>query len=442
LLQNLAKLPIAIATKPIPPTVTTSKKKVKQKFSAVMTEKYGETLNSYGKSIADLIDNTTRFINNHPKTSPTAITMMAAALSSFDIDAFKTNLTRTITQNQVIQNFIDACLAKKKNLNDADIIRLMHAIILLSPADADNRMKYLSNDVAAQWLQSIDQLKLLPHDRSLANQLFFIKNVYSDVFPASLEKEIAPFVASFQAQSHGSYFESVIHDEIFEAVKKLKVQYPGLIDPTHLDFNNPINAEMGLESDVAYLDDELKVCMQIDGDKYHRYLGSGRETQRTQLRDYCFKTQNWNIAKFSDSKHGVSEVTEQLLENIVIPTYEMKTRQNIQKISQASANLVQAQETLTTSTADDEALEFVKALKQELVEATAALEKQPNAVLELERLGKAIAQVERQLQQNNLIANEMPDQIASIEKQLAYFDISTAQELTAISNPYFAAKQQ
>ncbi|HRE32027.1 MAG TPA: hypothetical protein PLD88_08645, partial [Candidatus Berkiella sp.] len=38
--------------------------------------------------------------------------------------------------------------------------------------------------------------------------------------------------------------------------------------------------------------------------------------------------------------------------------------------------------------------------------------------------------------------NEMPDKIASIKKQLAHFDISAAQELTAISNPYFAAKQQ
>ncbi|MCS5710148.1 hypothetical protein [Candidatus Berkiella aquae] len=444
LLQNLAKLPIAMATKPIAPTQTTApKKKGKQKFNTVMTEKYGKTLNGYGKVIADLIENTTKFINDKPKPSPATITMTAAALSSFDIDAFETNLTSTITQNQTIQNFVSACLEKEGTLPDAaDVIRLMHAIILLS--SDDNRMKYLPKDKAAQLLNSIDQLKLrFPDDRSLANQLFFIKNVYGDVFPASLEQEIAPFVASFQAQSHGSYFESVIHGEIFEAVKALQAQYPGLIDPTHLDFNNPISAELGLESDVAYLDDELKVCMQIDGDKYHRYLGSGRETQRTKLRDYCFATQQWNIAKFSDSKHGVSEVTEQLLETIVIPTYEMKTRQNIQQIGQNIAHLDHAQQTLAALVEDDSAQHQVDAVKKELAEVTQTLKKQTHTGSELVRLEKAIAQIELQLQQAKVSTNEiLSGEIAATQKQLMQFDMRAAEQLTMLSRVYSAAKEQ
>jgi|GEM_PF-4550001 len=326
LLQSLAKLPLATSLPSI-------------------------VLNDYGKIIAEFARRATNYLNGGSFIKSAAtVTMTASALSRFDIEAFAVVVSdnhpympKICKRNVIIEDFINACIRNiQPKTTPMALIRIMHDVSLLSPAT--DRKTYLTSDIAKKHLDRIAvELKLDPkpnaQDRALASQLFILKNIYSDVFPQTLANEIATYLNAFQQQAHGSAFERIIGKEITLAATQLAETYPGLINPTLFDFENPISDELGMESDVTYLDGDLKVCVQIDGDKYHRHLGSNSETQRTKLRDFCFQSQGWKIAKFSDSAHGGSHATQQLLESIVIPTFEIKTQKNIAAILQADKEI-------------------------------------------------------------------------------------------------------
>lgn len=335
LLQSLSKLPLAIST---------PMHQGKPKESDVPAR-----LNPLGLIIAELVKRTTRYFGTGNIKNATTITMTANALSHFDIDAFSI-FTREahavlrlgiIKTNPIIEQFINTCLNSiQPSTSTENLIRFMHVICLLSPED--NRTQYLTSELAKKFFAKIaSTLKLdgSHESLSLASQLFILRNIYGAAFPPELADKIAPYVERFAETAHGSRFERVIGEEIIIAAKELAGIYPGLINPMNFNFDNPISAELGMESDVAYTDGDLKVCIQIDGDKYHRHLGSHVDTQRTKLRDFCFQQQGWELVKFSDSEKGENYANAQLLEKVVIPTYELKTQENINKMSEAISEL-------------------------------------------------------------------------------------------------------
>lgn len=403
LLQSLSKLPLAIST-PVQP----------RKPNDITPPR----TNELGKNIAKLIRRSTKYFNDGNIKSATTVTMTANALSYFDIDAFSKyesephpllRLSPT-KQNADIDNFIHACLDSIQPATSTEgLIRFMHTICLLSPQE--NRKKYLSSAVAQGYLTTIASDLNLDRilTRSFASQLFILKNIYSDVFPDELADRIAPYIDQFRAQAHDSRFERIVGREVITAARELEATYPGLINPQYLDFDNPISTELGMESDIAYVDGDLKVCIQIDGDKYHRYLGSGVETQRTKLRDFCFQNQGWDLIKFSDSAKSQALILDQLLQKIVIPTFELKTQNNIEKMTTAISEL----QVLATEAP-------LQSKKAKLIEELTLAVKQAKELIPTSaQLKQAKTDVEDYSAKNLALANELELQTAKVTEHHA-----------------------
>lgn len=455
LLQSLAMLPIAIST-PVSVKATAPRKSTRQISSASSSSSHQPTLTteltSYGEIIAEFINRAAIFFDKTKSIPGKHLTMTAAALSHFDIEAFKTIemtnhpiMPEAFVANRPIEYFVASCLKKLNHTRNPDvIIRAMHAIILVSPST--DLKKYLTEDRAKQFLNDIDSAIAQapfdlssPEDRALVNQLLFIKNTYPDVFPARLEQVMTPFVKRSQQQTHGSAFEVQIHHDILEATTELAKQYPGLIDRKKFNFNNPISAALGLESDVAYEDGEIKVCGQIDGEKYHRYLGSGRETQRTKLRDHCFLSQAWKLVKFSDSVKGVPYAIAQLKENIVIPAFEIKTAENISAVQNVARKLTEAHQELASLTIDDK-MSALRDLQQQATQAIAAGntlrgDDKTRVVGDLTALKRDLFELQAAIEmQQNSVNHELPKQLHGLQTELENFDYNAAECLTRFSN--------
>lgn len=403
LLQSLSKLPLAIST-PVQPRKPND-------YTPPRT-------NELGKNIAKLIRRSTKYFNDGNIKSATTVTMTANALSYFDIEAFSKyesephpllRLSPT-KQNADIDNFIHACLDSIQPATSTEgLIRFMHTICLLSPQE--NRKKYLSSAVAQGYLTTIASDLNLDRilTRSFASQLFILKNIYSDVFPDELADRIAPYIDQFRAQAHDSRFERIVGREVITAARELEATYPGLINPQYLDFDNPISTELGMESDIAYVDGDLKVCIQIDGEKYHRHLGSLVETQRTKLRDYCFEKQGWESIKFSDSAKSQALVLDQLLQKIVIPTFELKTKNNIEKMTTAISEL----QVLATEAP-------LQSKKAKLIEELTLAVKQAKELIPTgAQLKQAKTDVDVYSKMNLALANELESQTAKVSEHHA-----------------------
>lgn len=450
LLQSLAMLPIAISSAK-PKTITPSRA-TKQRASTSSSSASSSTsqpsistqLNEYGEIIAEFIERTSRFFNSPRQVSGKHLTLTAAALSYFDIEAFATVektdhpiMPEDVIVNHPIEHFVNSCLNRLYNTTDAHvIIRAMHAIILVSPSTDFN--KYLSKKMAAQLLNSINTTfnPMSPEDRALANQLFIIKNTYPDIFPSTLATAIAPFVKTFQQQAHGSAFEIEIQRELRKAITQLERQYPGLIEAKNFNYHNPISATLGLESDVAYEDGQNKVCLQIDGDKYHRYIGSGRKTQRTLLRDNCFKSEAWKLVTFSDSDKGLPYTLTMLKDNVVIPAFELQTAENIAKVENAATRLVDIHKTLASLKNNPEQTSTLESLQQQTQQAMSDSslfrdEQQTQFITELKTLEQDLYQIQTLIEsQQNALSNALSVDIPNLETAFDTFDYSAATQLT------------
>ncbi len=403
LLQSLSKLPLAIST-PVQPRKP--------------NDNTPPRTNALGKSIAKLIRRSTNYFNNGNIKGATTVTMTANALSYFDIDAFSKYESEAhpvlhllpTKQNADIDNFIRACLDSiQPTTSSESLIRFMHTVCLLSPQE--NRTKHLNSAAAQGYLKTIATDINLDRimTRSFASQLFILKNIYSDVFPPLLADKIAPYIEEFRAQAHDSRFERDVGRDIIAAANELAVTYPGLINPQYLDFDNPISTELGMESDIAYVDGDLKVCIQIDGDKYHRHLGSKVETQRTKLRDFCFQNQGWELIKFSDSAKSQALVLEQLLQKIVIPTFELKTKNTIKKMTTVISEL----QMLATEAP-------LQSKKAKLIEELTLAVKQAKELIPTgAQLKQANTDVEVYSAKNLALANELELQTAKVTEHHA-----------------------
>ncbi len=258
-----------------------------------------------------------------------------AALTNIDINSFATQERERsyVVSYKVVNHFVDPLVNKVVEKLNATLpphvlVRALHAIILLSRAD-DNFKTYLSDNKAKQILGWVaDQLKSLPvgdtKNRNLAQQLFQIRNIYTEVFPASLTTLIEPHISTFAENTHGSHFEKDVFSTLIDTATALKVEYPKLIDSIHFSANNPICDALGLESDITYENGAIKTCIQVDGDKYHTYNGTKTPTQRTLLRDHCFKKGHWKLIKFTDADCSEEKARMFLLSEIIVPTFEAK----------------------------------------------------------------------------------------------------------------------
>ncbi len=276
---------------------------------------------------------TQRFMQSSNSINHAVFTL--AALTNIDINTF----TKKVRENSLIVSYklenacVDPLVAQvvqkmSSSWNEDALIRAVHAIILLSRVD-DKFKTYLSDAKAAEILNWIaTKLKTLPlndvKSQHLAQALFQIRNVYTDVFPASLSALIEPHLVTFAENSHGSDFERRVFTTLQSTAKELAREYPTLIDPRHFSANNPICDTLGLESDITYENGAIKTCIQVDGDKYHNYNGTKTPTQRTLLRDHCFKNGHWKLIKFTDSESSAKNAKALLLSEIIIPTFEAK----------------------------------------------------------------------------------------------------------------------
>jgi hypothetical protein len=318
LLQHLAKLPMPLnSTSSLTPMSAFYKK-------------------SFAQHIQELINRTTNYIASSKNFQENTITTTLSALTHFDISSLKLSDLVKVSHEKIL-NSLDLC-------KPASIIRAIHSMILLSHENVKFKT-YLSDDQVKKLLSAVTNIVLERNNsshQSLANQLYQIRNIYPD-FPRKLSDSIEPFLAGFQEQAHGSGFEAKACKAVRDAINNLKRKYPGLIDAKYFDPKNPINAALGLESDFTYVQGDLRVCMQVDGDKYHLYPGTKMKTQRTKLRDYAFK--EWKIIVFTGSlpqgsyfdaaKKLTEEASNQLLTNVVIPTFDMTTRENIDFIKKS-----------------------------------------------------------------------------------------------------------
>lgn len=290
----------------------------------------------------------------HPKLSG-HLTFTLAALTNIDINQFRKKerdygLLPTFTEYNrpvegIVVNALNPILNNPQNWTAETLIRVIHSVILLSRNEEDFTTYLKPSNVQNLLLTIAKQFESTPLTKFLAQQLFQIRNIYPDNFPESLSVKMQPFLTAFSSTSHGSDLEEEIHQELIMSATELQEIYP--IDPSKFNPHNPISEALGLESDITYHDEEdlIKVCIQVDGDRYHKYVGTNTVTQRTLLRDYCFKKDGWQVMNFTDSEKDLETAKRFLIEKIIIPLYEKKTANNIQVIESISSTLETYHET-------------------------------------------------------------------------------------------------
>ncbi|MGE3320023.1 MAG: hypothetical protein AB7I18_12085, partial [Candidatus Berkiella sp.] len=415
LLQDLSKLPIPLEAKA---DVREELIKTQQKIYQTIVEELIKRTTSYverGKTHSDL----------------TSMTMPLSALSYLDVMAFSKTTGNGIhmkTINPVIDPLVAACVKKilsnKENCLPEAIVRAIHSIILLS-REQDHFKTYLRDEEVASLLGFVKKIKLDLTNKThkqLANQLYQIKNVYPEAFPNELNAIIKPFINQFQLESHGSEFENIVSEELTVAADELEHQYPGLIDKKYFNTDNPICADLGLESDITYEHGSVLTCIQVDGNKFHQYPGTTQSTQRTKLRDYAFRNQQWQVVNFSDSEHGKEHAMEELRKAVVIPTFEMLTQKNIAAIKDAKSTMHKIAQVVD---------------QIHIAVAQADLEKQKQQVKLLGILPANIAQkitdIESLLAQMSKASAKANVGLPILLKQLEQFDFTAASEQTRIS---------
>lgn len=415
LLQELAKLPIAFSAK-----------------ADDSNEIIRATQLPYGNFFKELVKRTERYTTT-PLLSLETMTMTLAALSRFDIQSLSEPfLVYRVKEfkNPTIDPIVTNCVAKllkyvatNKTYNTEAIIRTIHSVMLLS-RESDGFKTYLTDSQAKVLLTAIEDLKLEKDNKShkkLATQLYQIRNIYPAVFPAKLSDAIKPFLASRNEDSHKSRFEDKVSDELYAATTELEARYPGLIDRKYFNTKNPICADLGLESDITYENGPVKVCIQVDGNKFHQYPGTTSTTQRTLLRDFSFKSQQWSVAVFADSNKGKEHAIQQLRRYVVIPTFEMLTNNNIVALHLAKRDLDDVKTQLLQT-------QFSKMKNEvDMLVAQASNNLLPNEIL------TEINQIKEQLTRIENVYEQLVQQLAIMTDQFNQFDFKKAQQLTTLS---------
>lgn len=416
LLQNLAKLPIPLDAK-----ADDQKELIRSSQQ-----------NSYRSFVQELVARTTRYIERNKVHSDLAsMTMPLSALSYLNVMSFsKTNghgIYMTTT-NPVVDPFVRACVQKilsnQKSCLPEALVRAIHSIILLS-REQNNFKTYLQDGEVASLLCIVKNMKFDLNNqehKKLATQLYQIRNIYPNAFPNELSTAIEPFVRTMQQDTHSSQFEDIISDELKEATTELQTRYPGLIDKKYFNTQNPICADLGLESDITYENGSVLTCVQVDGNKFHQYPGTKENNQRTKLRDFSFRSQQWKVVIFSDSEHGKEHAYEQLRKAVVIPTFEMLTQKNIVAIAEAKSSLNNVKQTLSSIGGSG-----AKAELQALNKQANTLLAMPATISQMKLSTESLLlQVEHAIKDANV-------KLSALTNQLEQFDSKTAQELTHIS---------
>lgn len=265
------------------------------------------------------------------------LTLTLAALCSIDINQFN-NAPQSSSTNPIDEFVTLTCgdmLGKLNSWPVNALIRALHSIIILSPAESGFK-NYLSDEDAKEILEVIaGKLDTLNEtDIHLAQQLFQIRNIYSAVFPVSLSEKIDPFLSAFNNKSSSkSNFERRVFTTLKHATRELARDYPGLIHERFFNPNNPISAALGLESDITYENPFIKTCIQVDGNKYHTYNGSKNTTQKTLLRDFCFQRDGWETIVFTDTQNNVETAKQRLMSAVIIPTYQNITQYHLDQVN-------------------------------------------------------------------------------------------------------------
>lgn len=286
---------------------------------------------TYRDILETLLDETEKYFNFKFKqyTDVSEVTHTLSALSRLEYQPLKIDtLLSCIDQHMTVE-----CLSK---MCPSHSIRYLHSMILLGNPENGFRNR-LSQEKATALLNYISATltnePLQTHnttDRMLAQQLIQIRNVYSDIFPAELSGQISPFIALANSNTHGSRFEREIQQKMQPIIAALQKEYPGMINPHNFYYTNPISNTLGIESDMTYENPThgIKVCIQIDGEKYHTHPSSKRQTQRTLLRDFCFQKENWDIIVFSDDKKDARIIEKELRNKIIIRMYDSLLEKN------------------------------------------------------------------------------------------------------------------
>lgn len=419
ILQYIAKLRI-------PMSETVYKRSYPTPFANIMTE---------------LLSRTAKYFNNPRSDSQmNHLTFTLAALTNIDINQFKVEqkgrgfFEKDSVSFGQIDTFVSTAIGHiNHNLNkwkpDA-LIRALHAIIILKQSDAKFK-DFLPLSLVESILKQIeDTLHPLdqrnPRDVSLAQQLFLIRNIYSDIFPDNLSSMINPFTTIFSASSHGSGFENAVFRTLRQAARDLQPTYGSLIDSRLFNPTNPISDALGLESDISYQNGFVKTCIQVDGDKYHTYNGSKNTTQKTLLRDFCFLQDGWNLINFTDATNDKESAKQFIIDKIIIPTYEAKTKYNLEQVAKLGSTK-EALEVIFDHVEKAEAtmVPFAKFLQQI----------RTNIYYDSPYQGKLSELTDHYNNLEKLItsAKNAMRTLTTLERQAQDFNISSAKELSEIS---------
>ncbi|MGD9592442.1 MAG: hypothetical protein AB7V32_07975, partial [Candidatus Berkiella sp.] len=300
---------------------------------------------SFKDIMIELLARTTRYFHYYPLQNHLTFTL--AALTNIDINFFKSIIkARTVLdKDQVVNVPIDSFIQSAVRIIDGKVndwpadtlIRCLHSIIILS-APEHGFANHIAPALAKRMLDKIASClsatpAILQNNVSLAQQLFQIRNIYPNEFPPTLSAAIAPFISVFNANTHGSAFENVMLKRLQTAARSLKPTYGALIKDSIFAANNPICEALGLESDITYEDGFIKTCIQVDGDKYHKYAGSKETTQKTLLRDHCFKQDNWELINLTDGNSTYSTVEQFLIDAVIMPSFEARVATTLDTIS-------------------------------------------------------------------------------------------------------------
>lgn len=322
ILQNLAKMQISM-------------REAKPVIQGLRTIKYSDI-------IEELATKAAKYLTKKPKAELLSKTL--AGLTELEIMAFARNESdrfriQTFYKNSVVDplatqgvNYLNVVLSSNRDSFDVDkLIRIIHSLILVAPSK--NWHHYLKKEMAKQVLEHIANasfslnIKETSHAH-LARQLYVIRSVYPDVFPSALTDKIKPFIEVFDSETHGSAFENQVFAQLSQAIKGFSKKYPGILDVGLLSNTNPISMSLGLESDLTYVDGtNVKISIQVDGDKYHLYPGSRVITQKTLLRDHCFAFDDWCQIKVTDRTKDFSGL---VFEQIILPAFEGKLRERLE----------------------------------------------------------------------------------------------------------------
>lgn len=163
------------------------------------------------------------------------------------------------------------------------------------------------------------------------NRLNFIKNIVEieykkDGFelPASLVEGIQNTLNQQSLNTKGSFFEKKVFSQIKNAESTLRADYGHIYDVAYFNYQNPLVDGLGLEADIMYQSPNVSVCFQVDGDKYHKYVGSNEKTLRTIARDLVFKENKIPVCVYSDTDNGIQKAKIDFITYIIVPEYEAK----------------------------------------------------------------------------------------------------------------------